>query len=102
VVDEMIRIPDAASIAAAHVLSARLFRRVGGSTGTNFMGTLCMASLMRQQDKEGSLVTLICDSGDRYSATYFDDNWLAAQHIDIRDWRSRIETFLDTGEGVLL
>jgi cysteine synthase A len=98
----MIRIPDAASIAAAHVLSARLFRRVGGSTGTNFMGTLCMASLMRQQGREGSLVTLVCDSGDRYSATYYDENWLAAQNIDIRGWRRRIETFLDTGEGVLL
>lgn len=102
VVDEMIRIPDAASIAAAHVLSARLFRRVGGSTGTNFMGVLCMASLMRQQGREGSLVTLICDSGDRYAATYYNESWLAAQNIDIRAWRDRIETFLDTGEGSLL
>ncbi len=102
VIDEMIRIPDAASIAAAHVLSERLFRRVGGSTGTNFMGVLCMASLMLKQGEAGSLVSLICDSGDRYSATYFNDEWLAAQKLDIGGWRSRIETFLDTGEGALL
>ncbi len=102
VIDEMIRIPDAASIAAAHVLSERLFRRVGGSTGTNFMGVLCIASLMRQRGEAGSLVTLICDSGDRYSATYFNDEWLKAQKIDISGWRSRIETFLDSGEGTLL
>ena len=98
----MIKVPDAASVAAAHVLSDRLFRRVGGSTGTNFMGVLCMASLMRQQGREGSLVTLICDSGDRYAATYYNESWLAAQNIDIRAWRDRIETFLDTGEGSLL
>nr|WP_323018973.1 PLP-dependent cysteine synthase family protein [Castellaniella sp.] len=102
VIDEMIRIPDAASIAAAHVLSDRLFRRVGGSTGTNFMGILCMASLMRQRGQTGSLVTLICDSGDRYATTYYNDDWLKAQDINIDAWRSRIETFLDTGEGALL
>lgn len=102
VIDEMIRIPDEASIAAAHVLSDRLFRRVGGSTGTNFMGVLCMASLMRQQGRAGSLVTLICDSGDRYATTYYDEDWLRAQHLDISGWRARIEQFLDTGEGCLL
>jgi cysteine synthase A len=102
VIDEMIRIPDAASIAAAHVLSERLFRRVGGSTGTNFLGALCMAQQMRREGRVGSLVTLICDSGDRYSATYYNDDWLAQQQIDIRDWRRRIETFLDSGAGELL
>ncbi len=102
VIDRMIRIPDAASIAAAHVLSDRLFRRVGGSTGTNFMGVLCIASTLRREGREGALVTLICDSGDRYSATYFNDAWLADQKLDIGGWRRRIESFLDTGEGMLL
>ena len=59
----------AASIAAAHVLSDRLFRRMGGSTGTNFMGVPCIASMLRRAGRQGALVTLICDSGDRYSAT---------------------------------
>ncbi|WP_347268548.1 PLP-dependent cysteine synthase family protein [Paracoccus sp. (in: a-proteobacteria)] len=102
VIDQMIRIPDAASIAAAHVLSERLFRRVGGSTGTNFMGLLCLASQMMACGIKGALVTLICDSGDRYSGTYFDDAWLAGQGIEIGDWRRRIELFLDRGEGRLL
>ncbi len=101
VIDEMILVPDAASIAAARVLSERLFRRVGGSTGTNFMGTLCMASQMMAQGREGSIVTLICDSGERYNGTYFNDDWLAAQNIDISGWRQRIETFLDSGTGNL-
>ena len=42
----MIKIPDAASIAAMHVLSDRLFRRVGGSSGTNFFGLCWIAAAM--------------------------------------------------------
>ena len=99
VIDQMIRIPDAASIAAARVLSHKLFRRVGGSTGTNFMGVLCQASAMLKDGQTGSLVTLICDSGDRYASTYYDDAWLSAQGLDIAPWQERIETFLETGAG---
>ncbi len=102
VIDEMILVPDAASIAATRVLSERLFRRVGGSTGTNFIGALCMASDMMRHGREGSIVTLICDSGERYENTYFNDAWLAEQKIDIADWRQRIEAFLDTGLCSLL
>lgn len=102
VIDRMIRIPDAASIAAARVLSERLFRRVGGSTGTNFMGVLCLAAQMRRDGREGALATVICDSGDRYEGTYFNDAWLGDQGIDIAGWSARITRFLDTGEGAFL
>ncbi|MEZ5824377.1 MAG: PLP-dependent cysteine synthase family protein [Geminicoccaceae bacterium] len=98
VVDHMIRVPDAASLAAAHVLSDRLFRRVGGSTGTNFFGLLWIAANMLREGRSGSLVSLICDSGDRYASTYFDPNWLQANKLDIAPWKAMIETFIDTGE----
>lgn len=97
VIDHMIRVPDAASIAAAHVLSDRLFRRVGASTGTNFFGLLWIAANMLREGRKGSLVTLICDSGDRYAGTYYDSGWLAANGIDIAPWKMMIETFLDSG-----
>ncbi|MBA5776183.1 PLP-dependent cysteine synthase family protein [Stappia sp. F7233] len=100
VIDHMLRIPDAASIAAAHVLSERLFRRVGGSTGTNFYGLCQLAAGMIKEGREGSLVTLICDSGDRYASTYFDEDWLRSNEIDIAPYRERIERFLDSGEFV--
>lgn len=98
VVDHMIKVPDAASIAAAHVLSDRLFRRVGGSTGTNFFGLLCIAANMMQEGRKGSLVTLICDSGDRYAETYYKPSWLKDNGLDIEPWRERIESFLEKGE----
>lgn len=97
VIDHMIKIPDAGSIAAMHVLSERLFRRVGGSTGTNFFGLCWIASCMMAAGEEGSLVSLICDSGDRYTSTYYNPDWLEQNGIDIAPYREMIETFLDTG-----
>lgn len=99
VVDFMMPIPDAASIAAAHVLSERLFRRVGGSTGTNFFGSLILASQMLEEGREGAIVTLICDSGDRYADTYYNPAWLEAQKLDIAPWREKIEALLVSGAG---
>lgn len=97
VIDHMIRVPDAASIAAMQVLSERLFRRVGASTGTNFFGLLWVAANMMREGREGSLVSLICDSGDRYSGTYYNEVWLKDAGIDTAPWRTMIERFIDTG-----
>jgi cysteine synthase A len=96
-IDQMMRVPDAASIAAAHVLSEHLFRRVGGSTGTNFYGLCQLAAGMMRDGRTGSLVTLICDSGERYASTYFDAGWLRESGIDIAPYKASIERFLDTG-----
>ena len=97
VIDHMIRIPDAASLASMRVLSERIFRRVGGSTGTNFFGLCWVASEMRKAGQTGSLVSLICDSGGRYTNTYYADDWIAAQGFDLAPWQAALETFLDTG-----
>ena len=47
--------------------------------------------------EEGSLVSLICDSGDRYASTYYDPDWLKENQIETGPWRHVLETFLDTG-----
>ena len=54
-IDHMVRMPDAASIAAMHVLSRRLGRRVGGSTGTNFFG-LCWIAAHDARRRRGRFV----------------------------------------------
>ncbi len=97
VIDHMIKVPDAASLAAMKVLSERLGRRIGGSTGTNFFGLCWIAERMRAAGETGSLVTLICDSGERYASTYYDDAWLAAQGIDVAPYVAMLEAFLDGG-----
>ncbi len=82
VVDRMLQVPDASSFAAALDLSARLSRRVGPSTGSNFAGVLHLAREMAQRGERGSIVTLICDAGERYLDTLFDADWRQAQGLD--------------------
>ena len=82
VVDRMVTVPDAASVAAAHHVSAVLGRRVGPSTGTNVWGAFGLLAEMIAQERSGSVVTLIADSGDRYADTYFDAEWLTNHGLD--------------------
>ncbi len=82
VVDRMVAVPDAASIAAARHVSAVLGRRVGPSTGTNLWGAFGLLAEMAAQGRGGSVVTLLADSGDRYADTYFSDEWVTAQGLD--------------------
>ncbi len=82
VVDRMIAVPDAASIAAARHVSAVLGRRVGPSTGTNLWGAFGLLAEMVAEGRSGSVVTLLADSGDRYADTYFSDEWVSAQGLD--------------------
>ncbi|MDM4141040.1 MULTISPECIES: PLP-dependent cysteine synthase family protein [Mycobacterium] len=82
VVDRMLAVPDAASIAAARHVSAVLGRRVGPSTGTNLWGAFGLLAEMVAEGRSGSVVTLLADSGDRYRDTYFSDEWVTAQGLD--------------------
>lgn len=97
VVDRMIRVPDAASIAAMRVAARILGRSVGGSTGTNLWGALHIVAGMRAAGQSGSVVTLICDTGTPYAHTYLDDTWVADQGLDLRAPTTAIEAFLDGG-----
>src|SRR5215217_2209274 len=98
VVDTMLKVPDAASIAATRVLSKRLCRRVGGSSGTNFIGLLWAAAELGQRGESGSIVILICDSGERYAQTYFNDDWLTQNGFAIADDIARLEAVIATGQ----
>ncbi|MCV7223957.1 L-cysteine desulfhydrase Cds1 [Mycolicibacterium elephantis] len=82
VVDRMVMVPDAASVAAARHASAVLGRRVGPSTGTNLWGAFGLLAEMLAEGRSGSVVTLLADSGDRYDDTYFCDEWLTSQGLD--------------------
>ena len=98
VVDHMLKVPDAASLAAMNVLSRLLGRRVGASTGTNFLGLCWIASRMRSAGQTGSLVTLICDSGERYRDSYYSPAWLAAAGLEPAPHEHAIDRFLAGGD----
>jgi cysteine synthase A len=82
VVDRMVAVPDAASVAAARHVSAVLGRRVGPSTGTNLWGAFGLLAEIVAEGRSGSVVTLLADSGDRYVDTCFDDDWLMQHALD--------------------
>jgi cysteine synthase A len=94
VVDRMIRVPDAASIAAIHAIAPLLDRKCGGSTGTNLCASLRVISEMRDRGECGSVVSIICDAGERYLNTYFDHRWLAAQGLVIEPYQTHLKHFL--------
>ncbi len=98
VVDDVLAIPDAGSLAAIRLLRTRTRHWAGGSTGTNLYGAFQIIAGMRAAGVTGSVVTLICDSGERYARSYYDDRWLAEQGFDLTPHTERMEHFLATGE----
>jgi cysteine synthase len=97
VVDRMISVPDAASLAAMRWCSRVTGRWVGGSTGTNLWGALRLVAQMYAEGRRGSVVTLLCDAGDRYAHTYYDDAWLDAHELDTAPYLRTLEAFAATG-----
>lgn len=79
-IDSMIKVPDAASVAAMRWLQRLTGKMAGASTGTNLWGALQLAAAMQARGERGAIVTVICDRGDRYRDSYYDDDWVAA-HI---------------------
>ena len=95
--DEMRKIPDAASVATAHWVSQLIGRKVGASTGTNLYGVLQLACEMKQRGEKGSIVTLLCDSGERYLDTYYDLTWVKENIGDIQPYLAQLEVIQAKG-----
>ncbi len=100
VVDAMVSVPDAGSVAAARHVSKVLGRRVGPSTGTNIWGAFGLLAEMVAQGRSGSVVTLLADSGDRYADTYFDDAWVSSRGLDSADAVAALTEFERSGRWV--
>ena len=94
VIDRMIAVEDAASIGAMRALSQRLGRRVGGSTGTNLVAVMQLAEEMASARESGAIVTILCDGGDRYGCTYYDDDWLLARGVTWQPHARQVQDFL--------
>lgn len=96
-VDRAIAIPDVASCAATRVISDLIGKPCGGSTGTNFWAVAVLVSEMMERGETGSVVSLICDSGERYRSTYFNDAWVKSQRLDLAPYDAAMRRFMRTG-----
>jgi len=83
-IDAMVKVPDELSLAAMRQVSRQLGRQVGGSTGTNFIGVLHAAVAMQARGKRGSIVTILCDHGERYAHSYYNPGWYQEQGMDMQ------------------
>jgi cysteine synthase A len=52
---------------------------------------------MHADGRAGSVVTLICDGGERYADTYWNPEWLAREGLDVEPAVTRLRAL--TGAG---
>lgn len=102
VVDRMIAVPNTAAYATIHFIERIMGRKCGGSTGCNVYGALELMAEMHQAGRAGSVVTLICDSGDRYLDSYYNHDWLAQNNHDLQPYVNQLEHCYRTGEWAAL
>ena len=79
VIDEWVFVSDA----EAFQMSRRLTREeglfTGGSTGVNIKSALDVAR--KVDDPEAMVVTILCDTGERYLSKLYDDNWMRENQL---------------------
>ena len=98
VIDRMIRVPDAASYATIHFLQDLLDRRCGGSTGTNVFAAFQIIAELKAAGESGSVVSMLCDGGERYLDTYYNQQWLDDKGFDLEPYHRQLSHFYKTGE----
>lgn len=94
VIDDMMRVPDGASVATMQWLETLLGRKVGASTGTNMWGVLQLAAQMHAAGRSGSIVTLLCDSGERYLDTYYNPQWVEENIGSLHPWQQQLSELI--------
>src|SRR5204862_4659340 len=77
-VDDWVRVSDAESFHTARSLARREGILVGGSSGTAVAAALRYA---RRLTGEHLVVALCADTGRNYMSKFYDDRWLADQHL---------------------
>ncbi|AMO74934.1 PLP-dependent cysteine synthase family protein [Pseudomonas citronellolis] len=100
VLDAMVKVPDAWSLAAMHYLAQRLGRRVGGSSGTNLVGALLAARSMLARGESGSIVAILCDGGERYATSYYEPLWLIQQGFQLEPLIDAVRACVEQGSAL--
>ncbi|MGO1166788.1 MAG: PLP-dependent cysteine synthase family protein [Janibacter sp.] len=96
-IDRMMRVPDAAAVASILLLEQLIGYRTGASTGTSLWAALRIVSEMVATGTHGSIVSLICDPGERYLDKYYSQQWLDENDLDIQPYQRRLDDFMRSG-----
>ena len=85
-VDLAFRIPDTESLPVLYDLLRYEGLCVGGSSGVNVAGAMRMA---RELGPGHTIVTMLCDSGQRYQRKLFNHEFLRAKGLPVPAWLSQ-------------
>ncbi|WP_433356701.1 pyridoxal-phosphate dependent enzyme [Microtetraspora malaysiensis] len=97
VVDLVVPVPDAASVAAARHLRAVTGLAVGPASGTNLWGALELAARMRAEGVRGDVVAVIGETHPRHLSACHDDAWAEGRGLDWRPHAARLADVLNRG-----
>ena len=86
-IDEAVRIDDQLALDTIYQLLWREGLFLGGSVGINVAGAVETA---RRLGPGHTIVTVLCDSGDRYRSRLYDGDWLATKGLQ-QPQRARLE-----------
>jgi cysteine synthase len=81
-IDLVIPVPDAASVAAMRWVRDKAGVDAGPATGANLWGVRQLVRRMRQEDSGGVIVTINGDSGEAYRNTHLDPAWVLERGLD--------------------
>jgi cysteine synthase len=90
-VDEAYLIPDEEAVPVIYELLEHEGLCLGGSTGINVAGAIRLA---RQLGPGHTIVTVLCDSGNRYQSKLFNPDFMRSKNLPVPDWleqRSKID-----------
>jgi cystathionine beta-synthase len=79
VIDEFRQVADRDSMQMARRLAREEGILVGGSTGLNLVLSLQLAREL--DDPQACIVTILCDTGERYLSKVFDDDWMQENQL---------------------
>jgi cystathionine beta-synthase len=96
VIDEWIEVSDRDAMLMARRLAREEGLLVGGSTGVNVVAAAEVAR--RLDDPDALVVTILCDTGERYLSKVFSDEWLRENQL-LDDERRTVQRILAAKEN---
>ena len=82
-VDEAYLIPDEEAVPVIYDLLEHEGLCLGGSTGINVAGAIRLA---RQLGPGRTIVTILCDSGNRYQSKLFNPDFMRSKNLPVPQW----------------
>jgi cysteine synthase A len=85
-IDDAFRIPDEEALPVIFDLLKHEGLCMGGSTGINVAGAIRLA---QQMGPGHTIVTVLCDYGQRYQSKLFNPEFLRARNLPVPEWMDR-------------